>query len=424
MESGMESIWQMVTQWGAYFSLSWLLTWRMTLSSNVHDKLTVVDSELKFSHLYSSLMSSLFSLAMAQFKVRMVRHEYRTNTKQKITYFICALLNTAANFMLLVNWQTAVTDLGVIQNMLHNYVASIMDKVTRSLIVLILLLTPHLYTFLVLPSSRLNIDLPCYSSPEFLHYFKLQCFIMSFYTFITATVNCLNWFIIGPLATPKLAEIARTISNGTIAMTNGSLITPSNAYSSSPFNARQGLLWISMLGIPLCWLFSYLGLYFYFDSSECKMRFREQEQETKNELDDEFEADQREVSTEKIDGNVKCSFSSLYKRIFLFKANAQGWWEDINDSSETDETKSIEEFFSSGRNEKEIAILKNIKESFSHRRKCKEPPLEFPFIGTDSFRNITRKEKLLKCVKYFLILLGLLISVAVIGIVIGLSRKF
>ena len=54
-----------------------------------------------------------------------------------------------------------------------------------------------------------------------------------------------------------------------------SLITPSNAYTSFPFNARQGLLCISMIGIPLCWFFSYSCLYAYFASVECKMSFRE-----------------------------------------------------------------------------------------------------------------------------------------------------
>ena len=220
MESGMESIWQMITQWGTYFSLSWLLTWRITLSPDVHDKLTIADGQLKFSHLYSSLVSSLFSLSMAQTKVRMVLYEYRTSVKQQVIYFVCALLNTATNFMLLVNWQTAVADLGTGQNMLNTKVASIMNKVTRSLIILLLLVTPHLYKFLVLPSSKLNIDLPCYSCPEFLHYFKLQCVIMSFFTFITATINCINWFVIAPLATPKLAEIAAIISNGTFSMTS------------------------------------------------------------------------------------------------------------------------------------------------------------------------------------------------------------
>ena len=196
------------------------LAWRMTLSPDVHEKIANADSQLKFSHLCVSLLMSLFSLSMAQSKMRMIRHEYRTSTKQQVLYFVAALFNTACSFMILVNWQTAVTDLGVGQNMLDSKVANIMDKVTRSLIVLLLLLTPHLFKFLSLPTSRLNIDLTSHSSSQFLHYFKIQCFIISFYLFITSTINSINWFIIGPLATPKLAEIASTISNGTFSMSS------------------------------------------------------------------------------------------------------------------------------------------------------------------------------------------------------------
>ena len=72
IESGTESIWQMVTQWGIYFSLSWLIAWRMTLSTNVHERIVLADQELKFSNLGMSLVMSLLSLAMAQSKIRMI----------------------------------------------------------------------------------------------------------------------------------------------------------------------------------------------------------------------------------------------------------------------------------------------------------------------------------------------------------------
>ena len=81
------------------------------------------------------------------------------------------------------------------------------------------------------------------------------------------------------------------------------------------------------------------------------------------------------------------------------------------------EVNNIEEFFSSGQNGQENEILEKIKGSFSIWRKCTESPLEYPFLGTDSFKNITRRKKFFKCLKYFLILIGLLISVAVIGII-------
>eukprot|EP00092_Neocalanus_flemingeri_P013387 GFUD01014431.1.p1 GENE.GFUD01014431.1~~GFUD01014431.1.p1 ORF type:complete len:706 (+),score=95.53 GFUD01014431.1:848-2965(+) len=472
MESGTESIWQMLTQWGStYFNITWLLTWIMSLSPNVHDKLILADSELKFSVLYSSLVSSLFSLSMAQSKMRMVLYEYRTSSKQKVGYLICALLNTTSIFLLFVNWYTSSADLfslSVVASGGPSEGASVDGySVGYGLGAVIFLITPHLYKFLVLPSSRLNIDLPCYSCPEFFHYLKVQCFIMSFVMFSTATLNCITWNVIGPLATPKLAEFANTISNGTFTMTNISLITPSNAYTSLPFNARQGLLWISMMGIPACWLFSYLGLYFYFGSSECKMRFREEETKISSAPDNEFEMHQNRMSTKngkinlmdqmkmklngpneittkttksnlmdqmkmKLNGpneiatrntksNLRCCFSALYRRMFLYKTNTEGWWEDINDLSEIADNKIIEEFFSS-ENDQEREILEDIKKSFSVWRKCKESPLEFPFFGTDSFKNINTKQMLFKCLKYFLLLLGFLLSIVVIGIGIDLFK--
>ena len=87
------------------------------------------------------------------------------------------------------------------------------------------------------------------------------------------------------------------------------------------------------------------------------------------------------------------------------------------------ESEAIMEFFASGQDDEEHKILGDIKGSFSIWRKCKETPLEFPFLGTDSFYNISLTKKFLKCLKYFFILLGLIISVGVIGILIGLSRN-
>ena len=139
-------------------------------------------------------------------------------------------------------------------------------------------------------------------------------------------------------------------------------------------------------------------------------------------------------------GNSSWSFSSLYRSTILFKANTEGRWEDINESCEgiyffwfrmlqiffiaiNKESEAIMEFFASGQDDEEHKILGDIKGSFSIWRKCKETPLEFPFLGTDSFYNISLTKKFLKCLKYFFILLGLIISVGVIGILIGLSRN-
>ena len=53
-----------------------------------------------------------------------------------------------------------------------------------------------------------------------------------------------------------------------------------------------------------------------------------------SEPDNEFEIDQSKTSPGNMTGNSSWSFSSLYQSTFLFEANTEGRWEDINESCE------------------------------------------------------------------------------------------
>ena len=206
-----------------YLSVTWLLTWVVDLSTEVNDALVAADSEMKFSSLYISLLSSVVSLAMAQSKMRKVQYGFRTSFKQQLMYAISCLLNTTCSLLTLISLQTAVSDICIMGYIADN---SSVCRVTP-FTVFNLLVMPNLFTFLVLPTSRLNVDISCPSTPEFLHYMKYQCLILGFYLGVTATVNCINWITIAPLSTPKLIELAKTISNGTVHFLNSkySIIT-------------------------------------------------------------------------------------------------------------------------------------------------------------------------------------------------------
>ena len=201
------------SNWTISFSVTWLLTWIVDLSTEVDDVLVDADSAMKFSSLYLSLVSSVISLSMAQFKMRKVLYGFRTTTKQQVLYALSCLLNTTCNILVLINLQTALSDICIMV-----YIADTYSSVCKlgPFIVFNLLLMPGLYDFLVLPTSRLNIDICSLHSSEFLHFMKYQCLILGFYLGITATVNCVNWVTIAPLLTQKLMDLANKITNGTV----------------------------------------------------------------------------------------------------------------------------------------------------------------------------------------------------------------
>ena len=188
------------------------------------------------------------------------------------------------------------------------------------------------------------------------------------------------------------------------------MITPSNIYNRSPFNARQGLIWCSMLGIPLCWAFSYLLLYFYFVASECKMRFipshevyfvyfkyvlqfhsiqvvlpEQKELTSHEELDIEDE--------KRMQSNRKClrHVLTFFDRQTLHKARTAGWWEDLNELTDTEDKSE---------NENEEEIDDSVKKTFSYWRKSKKEPLKVPLFGYDRLQNKSKRELSIFCLKY------------------------
>ena len=200
--------------------MTWLLTWIVDLSTEVNDALVTADAEMRFSSLYLSLLSSVISLSMAQSKMRKVQYGFRTTFKQQLMYAISCVLNTTCSLLVLISLQTAVSDICIMGYIADNSSVCTVTPFT----VFNLLIMPNLFTFLVLPTSRLNIDIASPLSSEFLHYLKYQCLILGFYLGITAIVNCVNWVSIAPLSSPKLIELALNISNGTVQFLNSRFI--------------------------------------------------------------------------------------------------------------------------------------------------------------------------------------------------------
>ena len=50
--------------------------------------------------------------------------------------------------------------------------------------------------------------------------------------------------------------------------------TPSLAYKGDPLNNRLALIIVSSVGIPCCFLFSYLGLFLYYDKDASCIAFQ------------------------------------------------------------------------------------------------------------------------------------------------------
>ena len=70
-----------------------MLTWIVKISAKEDAALVFASSEMKFSSLYLSLLSSVLSLAMAQSKIRNIQYGFRTSLKQQIMYGISSVLN-------------------------------------------------------------------------------------------------------------------------------------------------------------------------------------------------------------------------------------------------------------------------------------------------------------------------------------------
>ena len=143
----------MMVQWGQYFCLSWFVTWRLKISDVDVDsqQLQDVNELLKFSTLCPSLISSVCSLAYGQFITHNITYKYRSSGKQKCLYMWSCTMITLCNVFILLVWQNAVKDMGIGYHINHESSFNFDDPTV--LIISLMLLTPFLYNYMILPPS-------------------------------------------------------------------------------------------------------------------------------------------------------------------------------------------------------------------------------------------------------------------------------
>ena len=142
----------------------------------------------RLKSLYQSLISSVISLAFGQLRAHSIYFYYRTTVRQKVIYSFSSLMNTICNFLILVSWQTAIVDYtmgGVQENAEDEFGVFTLEI----LVIAFLLLTPFLYVYMVLPTSKENFMTTSIDCPHFYKEMSLQCFSISFFLFLTSFVN-------------------------------------------------------------------------------------------------------------------------------------------------------------------------------------------------------------------------------------------
>ena len=209
-EASKESIWQMMVQWGVYFGFSWFISWRLSLSREDVEELDMADNVLHISNLYMSLLSSILSLSVGQFRAHNITTAYSTSNKQKIVYFFSCVMSTISNVLIMIVTLVAQVDFSIVgQNLYEENRFSFFDY--SIFIIAILLITPLFYTYLILPTSRPNLRTPSMDCPSFYEAMSKQCLVISLYIGISTFLNSYT-FGWGPALDPSLGEIAFNIT--------------------------------------------------------------------------------------------------------------------------------------------------------------------------------------------------------------------
>ena len=182
-ESQNEAIWQMMVQWGQYFCFAWFVTWRLQVLEKDDDpcELLEVQELLDFWKLFLSLLSSVCSLTYGQYVTHAITYKYRTSGKQKVLYLACSVMNTLCNMLILLTWQTVAKDYAVgFESSTHSFdFFDLTDK--GRIIISVMLLTPLLYGYMILPSTTKEYMTFSMKTPRFLNRFKNHCLVYSFY---------------------------------------------------------------------------------------------------------------------------------------------------------------------------------------------------------------------------------------------------
>ena len=155
----------MMVQWGVYFSFSWFINWRLSLSRENVEELDLANGILHISNLYLSLISSILSLSVGQFRAHNITTAYSTSIKQKIIYFFSCVMSTICNVLIIIVTHVANVDFTIGRHLYLENSFSFFDY--SILVIALLLITPLIYTYLILPTSKPNLRTPSTDCPSF-----------------------------------------------------------------------------------------------------------------------------------------------------------------------------------------------------------------------------------------------------------------
>ena len=174
-------------------------------------ELTEASELLKFSTLFPSLLSSLCSLAYGQYITHAIAYKHKTSGKQELIYLGSCVMNTMCNMCILLTWQTVAKDVGV-GHQVDSESSFHFDDLSV-LTISMMLLTPILYRFMVLPPSTKNYMPPSMKTPKFLDKVKNQCIVYSFYLGLAGFFNSWLYTWATYIWEPTLPEVAFNITN-------------------------------------------------------------------------------------------------------------------------------------------------------------------------------------------------------------------
>ena len=196
-EATIEGSLQLCFQMSTFLSCSWVLNW---FEKNIRRPEEHSVYAIQFSAIWISATMSLLSQSWAQYKRRMILHEYSDDGLKKFIFLCASALNTILAMILLISCTTAWYDMQVLLQLRRMHVH---DDVADSLIVLLVigaigyfcvrLAIARLGNALRLPTTTTYPDIMTVKSMEFKDELRNQCFGICLINWFTALLNIHNF---------------------------------------------------------------------------------------------------------------------------------------------------------------------------------------------------------------------------------------
>ena len=269
-ESGVESTLELVMQMSSFLAIAWELSWVSTdHAENLFPRFI----------LWRSFVMSIFSTSLAQYKARMVLHEFTTPSRKKITYFLACLLNSVFAAFVWISLGVAILDCvtfgGFEVSSGGGDVINIADgrKGSKTIyygiimsyfLILTILFFSHI---LRLPTSSVSPDITTMCSEDFQKCFIKQLCFLALLLLWNVTLNIYLLQFAEDTLTPALITQGNTFKNFTLSP-DVTFFTPTLLAGQTTRNERTNFILLSTLLMPVCLIKSYVLLIFYFKNSQ------------------------------------------------------------------------------------------------------------------------------------------------------------